>query len=74
MRQTNKQMLEVLLGMVLFLVVVGYAGSIEYTEQVIYNMSQPTYDAIVQKLGTDASQKEIVREYTDNKVYYDTHY
>lgn len=50
----------------------GFAGTMDYTEEVIYNMPQTAYENIVLKLGRKASKQDIVREYMENKNYYDT--
>lgn len=41
-------------------------------EEIIYNMPQTAYENIVLKLGDKASKQDIVREYMENKNYYDT--
>lgn len=59
-----------LFGLGLFLIL-SFAGTVDYSEQVVMNMTQETYDAIVEKLGDEASDYEIVQEYKNNKEYYD---
>lgn len=55
----------------LFIIFLSFAGTVDYSEQVIMNMPQETYDAIAEKLGDEASDYEIVQEYKNNKEYYD---
>ena len=74
MKHTTSQLLKVIFGLVAFIALIGLAGSLEHNEEIVYNMSQEAYDAVVEKLGDNATQKEIAREYTDNKTYYDTLY
>lgn len=50
----------------------GFAGTMDYTEEVIYNMPNEAYENIALKLGDKASKQDIVREYMENKNYYDT--
>lgn len=45
----------------------GIAGRMDYTEEVIYHMSQSAYDEIKDTLGEGASEYEIARYY--NKEY-----
>lgn len=45
----------------------GIAGRADYTEEVIYHMSQSEYDEIKDTLGEGASEYEIARYY--NKEY-----
>lgn len=56
-------------GLVSFLILLGMAGACDYREAVISSMSQQAYDAIIEKVGT--SERDIVREYINNKSYYD---
>lgn len=48
------------------------AGSIDYQEEVIYNMPDRRYKTIVQELGGSATSREIVKKYESNKSYYDS--
>ena len=52
----------VLLSVILF----GYAGTVDYTEAVVYNMPQVIYDGIVEELP-DFSQKQIADYYVENQ-------
>lgn len=71
MNKLTKQCLAFTLGFAAFIFVIGYAGSFEYADEVCYNMPEQAYEAIVKKLGSDASQKEIAAEYMENRTYYD---
>ena len=51
-------------------VLLGIAGTLDYRAEVIYSMSQETYDEIVEKVGK--SESKIVEEYMSNKAYYDS--
>ena len=74
MKYGKKQAIQAIIGAVAFIALICFAGTVDYTEQVIYSMSQESYDAIVEKLGDDATQRQIAREYTDNKAFYDQNY
>ena len=54
------------LGFAAGLILLGWAGNVERTEQVIYHMPEKTYNAIKAKLGDDASESKIAREYLKN--------
>ncbi|MDO4163982.1 MAG: hypothetical protein Q4D56_06305 [Bacteroides sp.] len=60
------------LGFIAFFALLGWAGSMEYTEQVLYTMPQEAYEAIYLKLGDGCSDRAIVKEYMDHKKYYDS--
>lgn len=58
------------LGTVFFFALLGWAGRVDYNEQVLLHMSQEDYDSIVQRLsfhGNCPSDDDIVK-------YYDAHY
>lgn len=52
----------VLLSVILF----GYAGTVDYTEAVVYNMPQVIYDGIVEE-HPDFSKKQIADYYVENQ-------
>lgn len=61
-----------LFGLGLFLIL-SFAGTVDYSEQVVMNMPQEAYEAVVLKLGDDASYYDIAQEYKNNKEYYDSY-
>lgn len=50
----------------------AFAGTTDYTEQVLYTMPQDAYEQIVLHLGDGCTDREIVYEYMNNKGYYDS--
>ena len=60
------------LGLLAFLIVLGFAGRTDYDEEVLTNMPQDAYEAIVLKLGDGASGHQIVKEYNSDREYYDS--
>lgn len=68
----TKQILVFVVGFIAFFVLMGIAGSADYTEQVVYTMPQEAYEAIYLKLGDGCSDKQIADEYMDNMKYYDS--
>lgn len=61
----------IIAAIVVFFMLLGIAGKADYTDQVIYNMSQEDYDAICAKLtqqnGSRPSETEIADYYMDNR-------
>lgn len=51
--------------------ILGIAGRMDYTEEVIYSMPQCVYDSIRAHLGTDATDSEIAEEYMDHRAHWD---
>lgn len=70
MNRITKQCIAFTIGFIAFIFALGYAGSFEYADEVCYNMPEQVYEAIVKKLGEDASQKDIAAEYMENRNYY----
>ena len=50
----------------------AYAGTNDYTEQVLYTMPQDAYEQIVLQLGEGCTDREIVKEYMNKRSYYDS--
>lgn len=66
------KVLKFIVSMSVLCFVVGVAGRFDWSEQIVYNMTETTYKAIVSKLGEDSNQYDIATEYMNNKKYYDT--
>lgn len=62
--------IKIILAVVSAVVVLGYAGTMDYTEQVIYNMPSDTYKEIKNKLGDGCTSYQIVQEYRNNRNLY----
>lgn len=56
---------------VFVVLVFGFAGRSDWSDQVINAMPQTAYDVIAQKLGYDCTEYDIAKEYMSNKEYYD---
>lgn len=56
--------------MVVFLMLMGWAGAVDYTEQVILHMSQEEYDSVRSRLltenGHEPSQSEIAQWWVEH--------
>ncbi len=61
-------------GLALFamLIVLGLAGNVERTEEIIYHMPQAVYDTIKAKVGD--SEYRIAKEYVKNRELYERTY
>lgn len=61
----------IIAAIVVFFMLLGIAGKADYTDQVIYSMSQEDYNTICAKLkqqnGSRPSETEIADYYMDNK-------
>ena len=58
------------IGLLVLLVLLSVTSTMDYTEEVIYNMPNTTYRAIQKKLGPDANDYDIAREYMRNQDLY----
>lgn len=63
--------LQMCLGIMGMIIALGAAGSSDYEDSVIDNMSQSAYDLVAASLPADATRSDIVREYLDNKEMYE---
>lgn len=67
----KKTIVKVLLIAACIVVALAYAGKADYNEQVIYNMPDSEYHAIVNNLtavnGKKPTENQIVKAYTSNK-------
>ena len=58
------------LGLVAFLALLGWAGDMDYTDQVILHMSYEEYDTVKQKLtdmfGHEPSQRDIAHWWAEH--------
>ena len=55
-----------------FMTVIGFVGSYEFASEVVSSLSEEQYDTIVNDIGKDASEKQIARQYLDNREKYDS--
>lgn len=49
------------------IIMLGYAGRVDYTDAVMNTMSESEYKAIKERLGEGASDYEIARYYIENR-------
>lgn len=54
------------LAVLAVILLLGIAGRIDYTEEVIYHMPEKAYNEIRDTLGHDASDYDIARYYQEN--------
>lgn len=67
-----KQLAIFVAGFIVFFILIGIAGRIDYEEAVLTQISHEAYGEIVQKVGTDMS--DIIEEYKLHQEYYDSLY
>ena len=70
----NKLSERLIIGILFLLLFIAYgiAGAEDYNQEVIDSMPDEAYYEIVQKLGQECSNSDIVREYKTNREYYDS--
>ena len=71
MNRLTKQCSVAVLAIVGFSGLMGFAGSYEYADEVVYNMPEEVYYTILDTLGDDCSNKAVAAEYMSKKEYYD---
>ena len=54
-----------------FIYALGIVRSYDYADEVVYSMSENTYNEIIKKIGK-SSNKEVAAEYFNNRQYYDS--
>lgn len=59
------------LAVLAVILLLGIAGRIDYTEEVIYHMPQKAYNEIKDTLGNNASDYDIAKFYTSNRDRYE---
>ena len=72
MNRLTKQCIAFTAGIIVFIALMGIAGTADYTEQVLYTMPQEAYEQIYLELGDGCSDRQIVTKYMSNKDYYDS--
>lgn len=72
LNRLTKQVIVLVIGFIAFLTLLGYAGSVDYAEQVVHNMPQEAYEHICLKLGDGCTDRQIAAEYMDRKEHYDS--
>lgn len=68
----NKKVFRNVLLVILAVVLLGVAGSMDYDQAVIYEMPECVYDGIRAELGGDPSAGEVVDEYMENRAKWDS--
>lgn len=66
----RKQIAIFIIGFVAFFVALGYAGKLDYQEEVISSINNEAYTQIVEKVGSNF--EDIIREYKLHRDYYDS--
>lgn len=68
--QKIKKAIKIILPLLAVFALLAFAGTSDYTDEVIYNMPADTYEEIKEKLGSDCTAYQIAREYTRNYELY----
>lgn len=64
---TKKQRTLTVVAVIAAIIMLGYAGRVDYTEEVMNTMSESEYKAIKERLGEGTSDYEIARYYIENR-------
>lgn len=62
--------IKILLAILAAFALLAFAGTSDYTEEVISTMNPETYHTIKKKLGESCTSYEIVQEYKNNRNLY----
>lgn len=49
-----------------------YSGRVEYNDDILSSMPEDKYEYIHERLGSYATEEDVIREYTANQRYYDS--
>lgn len=72
MNRLTKQVIAFVVGIIAFFTLMGIAGTIDYTEEILSTMPQEAYEQIYLELGDGCSDLQIVDKYMSDKKYYDS--
>lgn len=64
---TKQQRILTVVAVIAAIIMLGYAGRVDYTDAVMNTMSESEYKAIKERLGEGASDYEIARYYIENR-------
>lgn len=67
---TKQQRILTVVAVIAAIIMLGYAGRVDYTDAVMNTMSESEYKAIKERLGEGASDYEIAEYYQNNKEAY----
>ena len=66
-----KELVTNLAALALVIVLICWAGKMDYNEEVIYNMNSGTYEELREKLG-DVPESVLVEAYMSDREYWDS--
>lgn len=64
---TKQQRTLTVVAVIAAIIMLGYAGRVDYTDAVMNTMSESEYRAIKERLGEGATDYEIARYYIENR-------
>lgn len=64
---TKQQRILTVVAVIATIIMLGYAGRVDYTDAVMNTMSESEYRAIKERLGEGATDYEIARYYIENR-------
>ena len=64
---TKQQRILTVVAVIAAIIMLGYAGRVDYTDAVMNTISESEYKAIKERLGEGATDYEIARYYIENR-------
>lgn len=64
---TKQQRTLTVVAVIAAIIMLGYAGRVDYTDAVMNTMSESEYKAIKERMGGGATDYEIARYYIENR-------
>ena len=60
-----------ILLLIAMMAIIGVVGSYEFASEIVYGLTEAQYDSIVKDIGT-TSERQVAKQYLDNKKRYDS--
>lgn len=67
-----KRFILLLIAMMAMISIIGFVGSYEFASEIVYGLTKAQYDSIVNDIGENASEKQVAKQYLENKKRYDS--
>lgn len=61
-----------ILLLIAMMAIIGFAGSYEFASEIVYGLTEAQYDSISNDIGENASEKQVAKQYLENKKRYDS--
>lgn len=61
-----------ILLLIVMMAIIGFVGSYDFASEIVNGLTESQYDSIVNDIGTNVSEKQVAKQYLDNKQRYDS--